>query len=117
MANLKGSVVKQEALTKSDKEVMYALMDTFYDNITKDNFLKDLEEKDYCIVLRDETGHIWGFSTQKILHIPVGDTMMHGVFSGDTIIHKDYWGSMALFIEFAKFFLNLKRSTANFIGF
>ncbi len=117
MTNLKGSVVRQEALTKSDKEVMYALMDTFYDNMTKENFLRDLEEKDYCIVLRDETGHIGGFSTQKLLHIPVGDTMMHGVFSGDTIIHKDYWGSMALFIEFAKFFFQFEEVYGEFYWF
>lgn len=115
--SLKGSIVERQALSSRDIEMMYKLMDTFYDNMTKEKFLKDLNKKDYCIVLRDERDKIWGFSTQQIMHIPLGEKLIHGVFSGDTIIHKDYWGSMELFIAFAKFFFNFEEEYEDFYWF
>jgi hypothetical protein len=115
--DIKGSIVEMQALNSKDIEMMYELMDTFYDNMTKENFLRDLNKKDYCIVLRDETNKIWGFSTQQIIHIPIGDKVVHGVFSGDTIIHKDYWGSMELFIVFAKFFFEFEEQYKDFYWF
>jgi hypothetical protein len=112
-----GSIVETQTLSSKDIEMMYELMDTFYDNMTMENFLRDLKKKDYCIVLRDETNKIWGFSTQQIMHIPIGDKFVHGVFSGDTIIHKDYWGSMELFIVFAKFFFEFEKKYDDFYWF
>lgn len=114
---LVGSVVRRQTLSSKDIEVMYELMDTFYDNMTKENFIKDLDEKDYCIVLRDEANKIWGFSTQQIVHIPLGEKLIHGVFSGDTIIHKDYWGSPELFVVFAKFFFEFEEQYGDFYWF
>lgn len=114
---LMGSIVEIDELSNRDIEMMYELMDTFYDNMTKENFLRDLKGKDYCIVLRDEANRIWGFSTQQILHIPLEDKLIHGVFSGDTIIHKDHWGSMELFIVFAKFFFEFEEKYGDFYWF
>jgi hypothetical protein len=114
---LKGCIVEKKDLSSSDIEMMYELMDTFYDNMSKENFLTDLYKKDYCIVLRDETGKIWGFSTQQILHIPLGNQMIHGVFSGDTIIHKDYRGNMELFIVFARYFFQFEEKYKDFYWF
>ncbi|KAB3530511.1 hypothetical protein [Alkaliphilus serpentinus] len=114
---IKGSIVEVYTLTNEDIEMMYRLMDTFYDNMTRENFLRDLKQKDYSIVLRDEDHKIWGFSTQQILHIPLKDQVIHGVFSGDTIIHKDYWGSMELFIVFARFFFEFEEKYQDFYWF
>ena len=114
---IKGRIVDVQSLSSGDIEMMYELMDTFYDNMTKKKFLRDLSKKDYCIVLRDENTRIWGFSTQQIMHIPVGEKVANGVFSGDTIIHKDYWGSMELFIVFAKFFFEFEEQYGDFYWF
>jgi hypothetical protein len=85
--------------------------------MTRENFLGDLDKKDYCIVLRDESDKIWGFSTQQIMHIPLEGQTVHGVFSGDTIIHKDYWGSMELFTAFARFFFQFEEQYGDFYWF
>lgn len=117
MVKLKGSIVEIKSLSDHDIETMYRLMDTFYDNVTKENFLRDLNKKDYSILLKDEEDYIRGFSTQQIMHIPFEDSVIHGVFSGDTIIHKDYWGSSELFKVFAKFFFQYEEQYGDFYWF
>ncbi len=117
MVKLKGSMQEVGSLSNEDVNTMYGLMDEFYDNVTKENFLRDLGKKDYSIVLKDEGGIIRGFSTQKIMHIPVEDKLVHGVFSGDTIIHKDYWGSPELFKVFTRFFFKYEEQYGDFYWF
>lgn len=102
---LHGEIIKIDSLTIETINAMYALMDEFYDRITPSAFQKDLSEKDYSIMLYGQNNALKGFSTQKIMQITVGKQEMYGVFSGDTIIHKDYWGSLALFKVFIQHFL------------
>lgn len=117
MAKLTGSIVAIKSLSVEDIKTMYELMDTFYDNMTWNNFMEDLNKKDYSIVLKDETNIIRGFSTQQIIHIPLGDGFVHGVFSGDTIIHKEYWGSAELFKIFARAFFSYEEQYGDFYWF
>lgn len=117
MGNLKGQVIKRSSLSDQDIETMFGLMNTFYDNMNKEVFLRDLSRKDFCIVLRDVYGVIQGFSTQQVLHVPMGKEMVHGVFSGDTIIHKQSWGSLELFRQFARFFFDYGKEYGTFYWF
>lgn len=104
---LTGNICNIGELSSADIDSMYLLMEEFYDHMEKAVFLTDLHQKDWCITLRDELGRILGFSTQKLLKIPVGGKQVYGIFSGDTIIHKKHWGSMELFRTFARFFLRM----------
>ena len=97
MMNLESIVIKRDDLTIREEKEMFLLMDTFYDHMNEDIFLDDLNKKHYCILLKNKAGEIMGFSTQQILSFEIDGESIHGVFSGDTIIHKDYWGSMELF--------------------
>jgi hypothetical protein len=97
---LHGEIIKIDSLTSETINAMYALMDEFYDRITPSAFQKDLSEKDYSIMLYDQNNALKGFSTQKMMQVTVGKQEIYGVFSGDTIIHKDHWGSLALFKVF-----------------
>lgn len=117
MTKLSGNLSKITDLTQAEIQAMYGLMDQFYDNMTETNFISDLTEKDSAILLRHEDGTIVGFSTQKLLEIPVAERIVHGVFSGDTIIHKDYWGNMELFWVFSKHFLTLAEQYPEFYWF
>lgn len=96
---------------------MFMLMDTYYDQMTYSNFVSDLNEKDYCILLKDESGRIQGFSTQKLISFPLNGKEIHGVFSGDTIIHKDYWGSFELYQVFAQSFIKYSNQFSEFYWF
>lgn len=107
---LDGRVVERSKLKETDIEAMFSLMNTFYDNMSEDVFRKDLAGKDYCLILTNEEGEIAGFTTQKILSFELDGETVHGVFSGDTIIHRDYWGSLEMYVVFARFFFELGKS-------
>lgn len=102
---MKGELVEIKKLTDDLIQEMFTLMDMYYDGMLYDNFTNDLEEKDHCILLTDNDGILRGFSTQKQLSFTANERVIHGVFSGDTIIHRDYWGSLELYKAFAKHFI------------
>ncbi len=118
MSILNGRIVEVATLNNNDKERMFTLMDLFYENMNYNNFINDLQKKDYCIVLFDEDGCIQGFSTQQIVSVDVDGSKVNGVFSGDTIVHKDFWGTYhPLFSIFGRFFEEYSRSYAEFYWF
>lgn len=98
-----GRVLRISELTAADTDAMFALMDEFYDNMDRAVFDRDLYGKDYCIILRNEEERLVGFTTQKVMSVTVDGKEIHGMFSGDTIIHKDYWGDTELFRVWAQF--------------
>lgn len=110
-------VLDIDKLCEKDKNQMFILMSEFYDNITKMAFLKDLSEKNHCILLYDENDEIKGFSTQKLMNFEVGGKAIHGVFSGDTIIHKDHWGSLELYKGFYEKAMEYGEKYDNFYWF
>jgi hypothetical protein len=112
-----GELIEVKRLTDVCIKAMFMLMDTYYDKMTYSNFISDLNEKEHCILLIDESGRIQGFSTQKFISFPLNSKEIHGVFSGDTIIHKDYWGSFELYRVFAQSFIKYSEQFTNFYWF
>lgn len=102
MSDLTPQVVDAAALTPDDREAMFALMERVYDGVTREAFDRDLAGKHECIVLRTASGELVGFSTQQFLTVEVDGRRVDGVFSGDTVIHPDHWGSPALLQAFTR---------------
>lgn len=102
---VQGKMVEISELNQVHRSRLYSLMNTFYDDATPEAFHRDLEEKDHCILLLDEGGTIQGFSTQKVLRVQAQGRQVTGVFSGDTIIHPEHWGSLELFRVFVRHFI------------
>ena len=100
---MKGRVIPIKEAAAEDVDAMFALMDEFYDNMDRAVFEQDFYEKDYCIILRNDEGRIVGFTTQKVMSVTVEGRESHGMFAGDTIIHRDYWGDTELFRVWAQF--------------
>jgi hypothetical protein len=115
--NLSGQIIERAALQPAEIEAMFYLMQTFYDDVDRDVFMTDLRDKDTCILLRNNDNEIVGFSTQKMLSFDMDGRTIHGVFSGDTIIHKDYWGSFELYTVFARFFFAYAKKFDDFYWF
>lgn len=112
-----GIIKRINELTTGEIEQMFALMNLFYDHMKFETFTKDLHEKQTCIILLDEKKNIKGFSTQKTISLHIDGKYIHGVFSGDTIIHKDNWGSWALFQTFARHFIEESQKYDDFFWF
>jgi hypothetical protein len=88
---------------------MWNLYRRFYAGTHRALFDADLAAKDSLLLLRDEAGDIQGFST-----IAVGITELDGrairyVFSGDTIVSREFWGSQALAFSWLRYVGELKR--------
>lgn len=86
---------RRAELSVDERETMRALLGTYFDGVTAEQFARDLEEKDW--VLRVFSGErLVGFST-----LAAGETMVAGrcvnvVYSGDTIMAPQAWGSPVL---------------------
>lgn len=106
---LKAVTVRVKNLDRHEVEEMYKLFSTYYDNHTLQTFEHDLFEKNHVILLRDtKDKSIQGFSTLLRVPLKKAGKNVIGVYSGDTVISKDYWGSGALGIEFLTYLWKLK---------
>lgn len=108
---LRRSTLTIEELTSDLKVQMFKLFEQYYDHVTYERFLQDLNEKTHVFFFHEpETNRLVGFSTIFRKVIP---EIAPGVFlfSGDTVIHEDYWGSKALQKSFFWFILKSKLLT------
>ena len=99
---LRSSMVRVEELTGPERTRMRGLMETHFSRVDPQQFEADLIEKEGCIVLHDPRGTIQGFSTFKFLHTLYEGQRVTALFSGDTVIGRDFWGFNELFRAFAR---------------
>lgn len=105
---LVGTVIAPDALGEGARDRMFALMTEHFEGVSRTTFERDLGEKQWVVVLRDrQTGEIQGFSTLMLLDACVGGVPVRAVFSGDTIVHRDYWGEPELATVWGNFVLSL----------
>lgn len=84
---------------------MYSVYSQYYENTTWDIFLHDLSKKTGAFIMRNAGGRVVGFSTLMTTDVAVNGRKVRGVFSGDTIIERAYWGSRALQFAFFRFLI------------
>lgn len=114
---LKGKIQPISDFTKNDITVMYRLMSEFYDDTDEQVFLRDFYDKDYCLALYHDTEGLVGFTTQKLMELEIDGRKIHGIFSGDTIIHKSHWGDIELFKVWADFWFTYAEKYDEFYWF
>jgi hypothetical protein len=87
---------------------MFEIFLNYYANTTKSQFEHDLSSKTAVICLYEpESDKLVGFSTLKeFYHIVDGQEYVI-LFSGDTIIEKEYWGSQALVMGFGEHMVSM----------
>lgn len=109
---LKGETINTDQVSAKDKRDMYGIMGSYFDGISWAAFNRDFCEKQWVIVLRDgSSGKIAGFSTQMVMDADVGGARYKALFSGDTIVDKNYWcGDTQLVTEWFELALLLARS-------
>ena len=101
---LTGQVVPVADLAGRDVESMFALYARLYARVSERDFLRDLDEKHWVLLLREGAGGaIRGFTTILLLDTHVGGEPLRVIFSGDTGIDPAYWGGQALVKAWARF--------------
>ena len=102
---LYSKTLKINDISSEDRQAMFDVFSNYYDNVSRETFEKDLEAKDVVFLLLDQReDRIRGFSTLVSLNYKKenGDNV-RGLFSGDTIVEKEFWGQGTLGVAFLKY--------------
>jgi hypothetical protein len=88
-------VTRRSALAASDRDAMFALLSRHFDGVRRDQFERDLQEKNWVILLEGESG-LAGFTTLLAYETRFAGAPVSVIFSGDTIVAGEARGSTAL---------------------
>lgn len=83
------------ALTRTQRHEMLRLMDAHFHGVTVEQFNHDLDEKDWVLrFTRDD--QLIGFSTMQVQSALHQGRCLHVIYSGDTVMAPEAWGSPLL---------------------
>jgi len=84
-------------LSAIDIRSMFHVFSENFDCATREIFERDLSNKNWVILLRDgETRELEGFSTLALYETEFIGKPISVVYSGDTIVRREYWGTPEL---------------------
>jgi len=103
-APLVARVVPRASLDEVRRREMLGLMHLCYEGVSASRFGADLDAKQFVILLfARASGDLVGFSTLRLTPERLEGRAVDVVYSGDTVIHPDHWGSKTLQAAFGRF--------------
>lgn len=93
---MKGHVVKREEIDTHVRASMYDLFCQQFDGVSFEVFRRDLEQKNWVLLLQDDVGVLCGFSSMDVYDIEVDGQLVSVVYSGDTVVNSATWSDSAL---------------------
>src|SRR4051794_19358347 len=106
---LRARTVHVSTLDAATRAKAFALFQHAYEGADRARFERDLAEKQLIILLREtRTGELKGFSTVLLRHVRTRRGWGTVVFSGDTVIDREYWGQKQLQLAFSRLLVALK---------
>ncbi len=109
---LTSAVLPAAAVDPELEARLWQLHAAHYDGVDRDRFRADLAEKDWVILLRDAAGAVAGFSTQVRMEATVAGRRVRALFSGDTLIAREHWGTQELVRAWCRLAGRLKAEAA-----
>jgi hypothetical protein len=105
MTEIVGETRRTADCSRAERRACFQLLGRLFLGVTWEDFVRDFEEKDAVMLLRDaETRAIGGFSTVTELELAVAGELVPVVFSGDTAVLPEYRKSFGLGQELAQYF-------------
>ncbi len=108
---LRGHVIPAREVDRQTQDSLYELFCRFYNHVDRAIFDHDQSEKESILLLTDVAGQLRGFTTMMLYDISVAGRPIRAVFSGNTIIDRDYWGGQELVRTFGRYLANVKKQT------
>jgi hypothetical protein len=93
---VKGDIVKRNEIDDATRAEMYALFASQFSGVPAAEFLRDLDEKNWVLLLRGDDGDLTGFSSLHVYRTTVGARELTVVYSGDTVVDVNTWSDSAL---------------------
>ena len=95
--SLTSIAVPSADLSAMEIQAMFRVFSENFSGATPEIFERDLNNKNWVILLRDcETKELEGFSTLALYETECNGDPISVVYSGDTIIRREYWGTPEL---------------------
>src|SRR5262245_54306783 len=88
-------ILPRQELSGECVEEMFQLLSDHFEGVTWEQFSSDLAEKNWVVLVRREE-RLAGFSTLQVYETLFEDEPVSVVYSGDTIVAPEAWGSTAL---------------------
>lgn len=88
-------LLRRDALSFKQRDEMYALLSMHFHGVTREQFERDLAEKNWVVEIRRD-GRLQGFSTLLVCEAYLDGSVLTAIYSGDTIVAPEAWGSPAL---------------------
>jgi len=88
-------LLPRESLTVDHREEMFALLSRHFEGVTRRQFESDLAEKNWVLEIRRD-GCLCGFSTLLMTEVDFAGRLATVIYSGDTIVAPEAWGSPVL---------------------
>jgi hypothetical protein len=82
-------------LSFAQRDEMFALLSHHFEGVTREQFECDLAEKNWVVEIRRD-GRLLGFSTLLVCEAHFDGRAFTAIYSGDTIVVPEAWGSPAL---------------------
>jgi|SRR6185369_5802143 len=108
METLTAQICPRVTLCAAEIDSMFQIFRCYYEETSREMFEEDLSNKLDVILLRGEDGAIRGFSTLSVIAYDDHGLSGRAIFSGDTIIQHEHWGSQALPLAFASYAASVK---------
>lgn len=104
-----GKYMERARITMQQLKEMYEIYALYYENTKFSLFLSDFGNKHGAVLIfHPETHHIVGFSTMALHQFEFGRQRYTFVFSGDTVVQREFWGNRALQSTFMKLLIRLR---------
>lgn len=105
-------VLRREELPAHEVEDMYELFTQYFDIEGQDYFVRDLNQKEWIIQLIDsQTRRIAGFTSLVFYDFEHDKKQIKIVYSGDTIVAPEYWGTTELSRRWIHLVLDLNKNS------
>lgn len=85
----------RSALTTTQRDEMFTLLSQYFEGVARAQFDRDLAEKNWAVLLRRD-GRLVGFSTLLACEVSFEGAQLLAIYSGDTIVAPEAWGTPAL---------------------
>ncbi len=82
-------------LSRRERQELFTLLDEHFDGVDAAQFERDLDEKDWVLRIRRD-GRLVGFTTLQVYAVGTLGARCNVVYSGDTIVAPEAWGSPVL---------------------
>ena len=93
---MNGQILRRSDLNDVTMAPMYRLFCSQFDNVSMEQFVLDLDEKNWVLLLHNNAGELTGFSSMMVYEASFDNQNITLVYSGDTVVDRSTSGDSAL---------------------